>query len=202
MKKVLGILISFLLFLTLAFSYEVVNPMEEITGLSNDNTGAKFELATDYVASGKYAIKVIPSGNSEETKMAFQISGNILSKWPEKEALKISVYIKKDAETKPTKFFLGMADVTSDWQWVDGVFSETKSKDGWNVIEFKLSPKMREVKADGKYMLYFAFIYEKDGKKVPIKDPFYVDKIVIENPDEPQETYIWSMDSWTEIKTF
>jgi len=202
MRKLLGILISLFLLLTLAFSYEVVNPMEKLEGISNDNTGAKFELSTEYVASGKYSIKVIPSGTADETKMAFQISGDILSKWAEKESLKISVYIKKDAETRPTKYFLGMADVTSDWQWVDGVFSDTKSKDGWNVVEFKLSPKMREVKTDGKYMLYFAFIYEKDGKKVPIKDPFYVDRIIIENPDEPQETYIWSMDSLAEIKTF
>lgn len=202
MKKFLIISLVFFLLLSLAFSFELVNPMEEIEGLSDDNTGAKFERNTEYVAYGKYSIKIIPSGKSDETKMAFQISGNILSKWAEKETLKILVFIKKDSETKPTKFFLGMADITTDWQWVDGVFSDSKVKDGWNIVEFKLSPKMREVKINGKYMLYFAFIYEKEGKKIPIKDPFYVDKIVIENPDEPKEVYIWSMDTLSEIKTF
>lgn len=202
MKKILGILVSLFLLLSLTFSYELVNYMDEIVGLSDDNTGAKFELATEYVTAGKYSVKVIPSGRSDETKMAFQISGNILSKWAEKEILKISVYIKRDVETKPVKFFLGMADVTSDWQWVDGVFSEVKVKDGWNVVDFKLSPKMREVKKDGKYMLYFAFIQEKNGRKVPIKDPFYVDKIVIESLGEPKKVNIWSMDTSSEIKTF
>ncbi|MFN3699007.1 MAG: hypothetical protein ACK4SU_02265, partial [Dictyoglomus sp.] len=202
MRKILGILVSFFILLSLAFSYEVVNSMDEIVRLSDDNTGAKFELATEYVVMGKYSIKVIPSGKSDETKMAFQISGDLLSKWPEKEILKISVYLKSNVETKPNRFFLGMADVTSDWQWVDGVFSEAKIKNGWIVVDFKLSPKMREVKKDGKYMLYFAFIQEKDGKKVPIKDPFYVDKIALENLDEAKELYIWSMDTVSEIKTF
>ncbi|MEN2983817.1 MAG: glucoamylase family protein [Dictyoglomaceae bacterium] len=202
MKRTSYVLLIFFLLLSLAFSYDTVNPIEEMAGLSDDNTGAKFELSTDYVAQGKYSIKIIPSGKSDETKMAFQISGGILSKWAEKERLRISVFIRKGVETKPTKFFLGMADVTTDWQWVDGVFSETKITEGWNIVDFKLSPKMKDIKVNGKYMLYFAFIYEREGKKVPIKDPFYVDKIIIENPDEPKELYIWGMNSSSEIRTF
>jgi len=202
MKRFLVIILILIFLGNLSFSFDYVNPMDEITGLSDDNTGTKFEKSIEYVADGKHSIKIIPSGKSDETKMAFQISGEILSKWAEKDLLKISVFIKKSAETKPNKFFLGMADVTTDWAWVDGVFSESKAVDGWNVIEFKLSPKMKDVKSDGKYILYFAFIEEKDGKKIPIKDPFYVDKVVIESFEEPKELYIWSMDTLSEIKTF
>ena len=198
MNKLVFLLIVSIAFM--GFSLTVLNDMETPAGLSDDNTGAKFEKNDLFVYTGKYSIKVIPSGKSDETKIAFQISGKVLEDWIESDLLKIAVFIPEDAETYPVKYFLGMADVTEEWSWVDGVFSEAESKRGWNEITFKLSEKMKNISTTGKYMLYFAFIYFQDGKKKPIKDPFYVDSFsILPSEEEKEKLVIFPMETSEEI---
>ncbi|MCD6462597.1 MAG: hypothetical protein J7L52_02730 [Thermotogae bacterium] len=181
----------------------VINDMEKTEGLSNDNTGAAFEITDEFVFSGQHSVKVIPSGKADETKLAFQITGKVLEQWVESNILEIAVFIPEDAETFPTKYFLGMADITEGWKWVDGVFSESKSKKGWNSVTFKLSQKMKDISIVGKYMLYFAFIEFKDGKKIPIKDVFYVDHfIVFPKEEEKERIYIFPMETKAEISKY
>lgn len=94
--------------------------------------------------------------------MAFELSGDRLSNWLGNDTLRLAVYTKPVASLKPNKFFLGMADVTEGWKWVDGIFSETEPKDGWNIVEYKLTDKMKDVMPDGKYMLYFSLCILKE----------------------------------------
>ncbi|MCD6550954.1 MAG: hypothetical protein J7K79_01755, partial [Thermotoga sp.] len=202
MRKVLFLVL--LALATLGMAFTVVNDMETVAGLSDDNTGAKFSLSDEYVFSGKYSVKVTPSGKAEETKLAFQLSGAVLEGWSESDLLKIAVFIPEDAKTYPDRYFLGMADVTDGWAWVDGVFSETQSQRGWNVVTFKLSPRMKEVSTNGKYMLYFAFIdFENASKKVPMVDPFYVDHFVAMSTEEEKvRLYIFPMETEEEISKY
>jgi len=197
------VLLGILLVAVLSFSFVVVNPMEDVSGLSDDNTGAKFELSEKYVYEGKFSVKVIPSGKSDETKLAFRIEGEIVQGLSEADILKIAVFIPEDAKTFPDKYFLGMADVTEGWSWVDGVFSETETREGWNEVTFKLSPSMKKLSASGKYMLYFAFIDFEAGKKVPIVDSFYVDHFVAYSElEETVRNYVFPMETVEEISRY
>jgi len=198
-----SIIITFLLLFALSlFGQAVIRDMEVTEGINNDNTGAKFELNENYVYSGKYSIKVIPSGEAPETKMAFELSGESLLNWKAHNTLELSIYIEEKLETVPNSFFLGMADITDGWQWVDGVFTRKEVENGWNIVSYKLSPNMINVDKNGKYMLYFSFFLE-DKEKIPLKDPFYVDHCTALTPGESKvREYIWSLSTVEEIETF
>lgn len=201
MKKIF--LLMFLALASLGISAAMINGMENVKGLSNDNTGAVFSLSDEYVFDGKYSVKVTPSGKAAETKLAFQLSGKVLKDWVESDLLKLAVFIPENTKTYPNKYFLGMADVTSGWSWVDGVFSETSSVRGWNEVVFKLSQKMKEISTLGRYMLYFAFIDEEGGKKLPINDPFYVDHFVVMSSEEEKvRLYVFPMETEEELARY
>jgi len=198
------LLLVLLVLATFGMSLTVVNEMESVAELNDDNTGASFSLSDEYVFAGKYSVKVTPSGEADETKLAFQLNGEVLEGWVESDLLKIAVFIPENAETYPDNYFLGMADVTDGWSWVDGVFSETQSLRGWNVVTFNLSSKMKEVSTTGKYMLYFAFIDFEDGnKKVPIVDTFYVDHFVTMSSEEEKiRLYVFPMETEEELARY
>jgi len=167
----------------------------------NDNTGATFELSDIYVANGTNSMKVIPNGKSLETKVALFIPKNMIEIWNQSDKVVMKVYIPPEMKIKPEMFFLGMADVTSDWQWVDGVFSNTKPTDGWNDIEFVITPNMKNLKENGKYKVYLAFAgYDQNRNKIPLTEPFYIDGLYVNFVGE--FAYIWGMDTEDEIKTF
>ena len=205
MKKVTYLLMAVVLLFSLSFfSQSLIHSFEYTHDLNNDNSGSTFELSERFVYEGKYSTIIVPSGESAETKMAFELSGDRLSNWLGNDTLRLAVYTKPVASLKPNKFFLGMADVTEGWKWVDGIFSETEPKDGWNIVEYKLTDKMKDVMPDGKYMLYFSFMHTQGVTNIPLKDPFYVDNLIVLNSEEPEieRIYIWSMDSEEEIGTF
>jgi hypothetical protein len=202
-KRYFLVLVVLTLFLS-AFSQVVIHDFESTADLNNDNTGATFELSGRYVYNGNFSTIVVPSGSSNETKLAFELSGETLKKWLGNDTLRLALYINPISSVKPNTFFLGMAEVTQDWEWVDGIFSETEVKDGWNLIEYRLSEKMQDLLPDNKYMLYFSFFYSEGSAKLPLKDPLYVDNLVALNSQEPQteRVYIWNMDTIEEINTF
>ncbi|MFO7882015.1 MAG: glucoamylase family protein [Kosmotogaceae bacterium] len=202
MKRYAFMITLLLLFALSLFGQAVIRDMEITEGINNDNTGAKFELNENYVYSGRHSIKIIPSGEAPETKMAFELSGEALLNWKANDTLELSIYIEENVETAPNSFFLGMADITDGWQWVDGVFTRKEIESGWNIIDYKLSPNMINVDKNGKYMLYFSFFLEEE-EKIPLKDPFYVDHCVVTTPGESKvRQYVWTMGTQEEINTF
>jgi hypothetical protein len=50
----------------------------------------------------------------------------VLREWMGKDALGIHVYIPENMEIVPNSFFLGMADLSDGWAWVDGVFPKVE----------------------------------------------------------------------------
>lgn len=149
----------------------------EVDVIGNDNTGATFALSQAVAGEGTYVLQVTPSGQAAETKIAAPLSGLAISKWTSGETLVIRAYLPPENEMNPARFFLGMADLTTGWEWVDGVFSTTEAQPGWNEIRFALTPKMRALNPDGKYMVYMAFI---EAARTPLVQPFYIDHIWVE----------------------
>ncbi|WP_053001264.1 glucoamylase family protein [Kosmotoga pacifica] len=199
----LNLFLFLLLTLSVFGAMEVVEPFDSTAALSNDNTGALFLQSSNLAVIGKYSVKVLPSGEAPETKIAITLEGDPLSKLAGKDILKLSVFVSPGAETKPNKFFLGMADVKDGWAWIDGVFAETEIKDGWNTVVYRLSKPMQNIKPDGKYTLYFSFFEESEGTKTPLADAFYVDALVADSTEELTErVYIWGMDTEEEISGF
>ncbi|MFW6119503.1 MAG: glucoamylase family protein [Petrotogales bacterium] len=202
MKRLSVTLVLIILFALSLFGQAVIRDMEVTEGINNDNTGAEFELNDNYVYSGRNSIKIIPSEEAPETKMAFELSGEALLNWKAHNTLELSVYVEEELETVPNSYFLGMADITDGWQWVDGVFTRKEVESGWNIISYQLSPNMINVDKNGKYMLYFSFFLE-DEEKIPLKDPFYVDHCVALTPGESKvREYVWTLGTQEEINTF
>ena len=92
---------------------------DEIAKYSNDNTGAQFELSTDYTIEGEHSCKIIPSGNAVETKIALDLNSPRVNQWNGHQELIINFYVPEDCEL--TDFFLGMGDSNDGWSWVDGI---------------------------------------------------------------------------------
>ncbi|AZR73764.1 hypothetical protein BBF96_10430 [Anoxybacter fermentans] len=177
---------------------------KEVAGYGNDNTGAKFVLNSKIVYQGQSSVEVIPSGEAIETKLDLNLSGDKLKIWNNGDVVVLNVYLPEKNSLNPTSFFLGMADVTGEWKWIDGVFSETEVQPGWNEIRYHLSENMKNLKMNHKYKLYFAFIgFDENNVKVPLTESFYIDGIRVE-PLQISSTvkYIWTMDSEKEINNF
>jgi hypothetical protein len=154
---------------------------DEISSFGDDNTGSSFTLDKAHVTQGAAACTVSPSGDAAETKMALDLEGANLENWIEKDTLYLNVFLPAGKGPKPNKFFLGMANVTGDWAWVDGIFSSTEVKDGWNKVVYPLSAPMTDINEDGRYKLYFSFFAQNaDGSKPPLTDIFVVDGISVD----------------------
>lgn len=191
MKRIwIGLLIA-LTFAGLALAQNALYAMQESElGLfGHDNTGTTFKMAS---VEGRTVVQVIPSGKAPETKMSLPLEGERLAAYLKgPAAVKLEVYLPPTNKQNPERFFLGMADVSGDWQWVDGVFSEVKAQPGWNTIVYKTTGTMQRLKPAGKYMLYFAFFVEKEGAKPPLTEPFYLGSLFSEGaaaaqPPTPQ----------------
>lgn len=186
----------------------------EASRFDNDNTGAKFVLTHKAVREGSGAVEVLPGGQSAETKLALDLDGERLALWSGNDALLLHVYIPEDRTVVPNMFFLGMADVTSGWNWLDGVFSKTEVRRGWNDIRYVLSDKMKNLAPNGRFKLYFAFAaINPDNSKTPLSQSFYIDGIWLEKAEAAPPSgqaaagvglgeYLWRMDDEDELKGY
>ena len=181
---------------------------EEISKFDNDNTGAELELSREVVRQGVGSMKVTPNGEAPETKIAVDIVGDALDEWTGKDALGIHVYIPEDMRIVPNSFFLGMADLSEGWAWVDGVFPRVEVTPGWNDVVYKLSDPMKNVKEGGHYKIYLSFFAVDDANaKIPLAEPFFVDGIWAQvlgedtaaATDGPVGDWLWTMDDESEV---
>lgn len=158
--------------------------MKDITTLGDDNTGSTFALnMVVKTQNGQAALQVSPGGNSDETKLAFPITGAVLQDWAKFDHLALDVYLPEANGRNPNRFFVGMADVSGGFSWVAGVFSDSDPasiRAGWNTITYPIDPAMQKTKSDAKYNLFLSF-FNEDGKrnKVALTEPFYLGSIAL-----------------------
>ena len=156
---------------------------EELEYFGNDGSGASYQLSDDVSFDGTRSVKVIPSGTSNETKIALPIRDERLSMWKGNEQMVMNVYLPAENHLNPTRFFLGMSDVTGgDWDWKGGLFRDDNDlQDGWNEIVFTLPESMRDLEPDRDYTIFLAFstymVPAEDGIIMPLYENFYVDGI-------------------------
>jgi hypothetical protein len=152
------------------FDYE-----RELAGYDNDWTGAVFEISQTITYEDKCSVAVIPSGSSAETKLALDLAGDALQEWIGQSELVLNMYLPPENELNPNGFFLGMADVTDGWNWVDGTFATTQAVPGWNQIVYPLTDAMSDLNPARKYKVYFAW-YHQDASyaKIPLSEKFYI----------------------------
>jgi hypothetical protein len=147
----------------------------DVSRLGDDHTGSTFVMG---VAEGRSALMVTPSGRSDETKLAYAVSGSDLQAWLDYEQVQIDVYLPEDNALNPDTFFLGLGDVTQGWRWVGGLFGKASGSSGWITVLFTVAPTIQEIEIEGAYMLYLSFF--RDGGsagKTPLTEPFYVGEI-------------------------
>ncbi len=149
---------------------------KDLSTLGDDNSGSKVAMSEDVLTpGGQPSLQVMPSGTSGETKVAVPVSGADLQDWTTYGQLELEVYLPPENALNANKFFLGEGDVTGEWAWVGGIFSETAVQTGWNRLVYVLDPAMRQPKADGQYMLYLSFFSEDENKnKVNLTEAFYL----------------------------
>jgi hypothetical protein len=137
--------------------------------MSDDGTGAAFALDA---VDGIPALQITPGGTSDETKLAYPLSGADLSAWTTSTALQMDVYLPATNALNPNAFFLGLADVTSAWTWVGGQFGAADGGAGWITVTFPLDGLAQAIEPNGAYMLYLSFF--EQGSKTPLTEAFYV----------------------------
>lgn len=178
-KNLLGVLVlvGVLLFgLTSALAQSDVIPWEswaavDLRLLDDDNTGSTFAMSA---VEGIPALRIAPSGSSEETKLAYPVSGSDLLAWRDHGRIRLDVFLPEAEALQVNAFFLGLGDVTRGWSWVGGVFGEASGDAGWVAVTFILDAALRETDPDGSYMMYLSFFHEGSGGKVPLTEPIYV----------------------------
>jgi len=157
---------------------------KEVSTLSNDNTGAQFALGHDVkTTDGLPTLQVMPSGTADETKLALTVSGADLQGWSTHSQVTLEVYVPEGNTSTPNAFFMGMADVSAQWAWIDGVFGAANIAAGWNTVMFAPSAAMRGFDTDGRYTLYFAFFRQDSSGKPPLTEPFYLGHAYLGAPD-------------------
>ncbi len=166
---------------------------KDISTLGDDNTGSTFALSQDVLSpAGNPTLQVTPGGSSPETKLAFPVTGANLSDWAAYRQLVLEVYLPEGNALNANRFFMGMADVTGEFAWIGGVFSDTQAQPGWNRVVFTPDAAMREPKpAANTINLYLSFFYEDAGGKTPLTEPFYLGSAILvgaEVPAAPAET--------------
>ena len=160
---------------------------KDIAALSNDNTGATFALDSAVTTpAGNPSVRVTPSGDAAETKVAFTAPGSAFALWNTREAVELEVYISPENTLPPTDFFLGVADTSAGFTWLGGLFSETEVTSGWNRVRIVLPAELRDFKEDGSYTLYFSSMAKDDAQaNVPLTEPFNLGDVYLVGEAEP-----------------
>lgn len=154
---------------------------KDISTLGDDNTGSAFAVSEEVLSpGGSPTLQVMPSGESEETKLAFPVTGTDLADWAAFGQIALEVYLPEANALNANSFFMGMADVTGEFAWIGGIFSETEAQPGWNRIAFAPEPAMRQPEAGADYTLFLSFFFADDaGAKTPLTEPFYLGSAIL-----------------------
>lgn len=158
----------------------------DISAIGDDNTGSAFD---DSDVDGVPILMITPGGSSEETKLAYPVSGDDLEAWVEYGQLQIQVYLPPGNTRNPDSFFLGLADITGAWTWVGGMFGVPGGASGWITVNFALDPVIQQIDADRTYMMYMSFFDQTNsGGKQPLTEPFYIGTISFKANDMVDDT--------------
>lgn len=159
---------------------------DDLKALGDDHTGSTFAIST---LDGVTALQITPGGSSEETKLAYPLKGSDLQTWVDNGQIEMDVYLPPESALNPNAFFLGVADVTGQWEWVGGLFGSSSGTSGWVTVRYSLGSVIQQANADGDYMLYLSFFNQSGGSKNPLTESFGLGAVrllstVTDTPDE------------------
>lgn len=153
---------------------------KDVTAIDDDNTGSKVALSDTVTApGGAQTLVVTPSGASDETKIAVPFTGEALADLATYGVVTLDVFLPETNTFNPNRFFMGMADVTGEFAWAGGVFSETAAQPGWNQVVYRLDPAMQKPVVGHRYMLFLSFFNDANGAKTPLTEPFYLGAVYL-----------------------
>jgi hypothetical protein len=150
---------------------------KDVRAIGDDGTGSSVALSESVTTpAGRPALRVTPGGDAPETKLAVPFSGEELAAWRTGDVL-LELYLPPDTALPPDRVFLGVAEVTGAWRWVDGVFSSGDLQAGWNAVRFIPSPALRRLSPTGRFIVYLSFFSEG----APLREPFYLGSILMQD---------------------
>jgi hypothetical protein len=143
--------------------------------IDDDGSGARFAVSYAVLdPDGQPTLQVTPSGEALETKLALPFDGG----W-QAQQLTLTLYLPADTPVAPTRAFLGVAEVTGHWRWLDGVFAVGELVPGWNTLRFVLPPALRVLPERGRYVLYISLFAEDQRGKQPLEGPIYLGEVSV-----------------------
>ncbi|MBW4438399.1 MAG: hypothetical protein KME04_14765 [Pleurocapsa minor GSE-CHR-MK-17-07R] len=148
----------------------------DVSAIDDDNSGSVTTLSDSLTSpNGMPAWQVLPSGTSDETKLAVSFAGTDLEAWASASQLMLDVYLPETNALNPNSFFLGLADMTDGFAWMGGVFGQADAAPGWNRVVFTLDASMRNFMPEREYTLFLSFFHsDANGAKIPLTEIFYV----------------------------
>ncbi len=162
---------------------------KDVASIGDDNTGSAVALSEAVITpSGAPTLEITPGGEAEETKIALPFRGEALADLAKYRTLTFDVYLPEANVLNPSRFFLGLADMTGGFSWVGGIFSETEAQPGWNQVIFRLDAAMQQPVAGRTYMLFLSFYNDDSGVKTPLREPFYLGDAILSEPVSDAES--------------
>ncbi len=168
----------------------------------DDNTGTRILRSEDVqTPNGSPTLKIVPGGSADETKLAYPVSGTNLQPWLDYGQLELEVYLPEGNSLNPNTFFLGLAEITTEWTWAGGLFGTPSGTSGWIRVVFPVQTVYRRLNPNGTYLMYIAsFHQDANGNKTPLREAFHLGSIHLvpaeksaaaetSQESEPDDTY-------------
>jgi hypothetical protein len=153
----------------------------------DDNTGTRIVRSDDLrTPNGSPTLKIVPSGNADETKLSYPVSGNNLQVWLTYGQLELEVYLPEENTLNPNTFFLGLAEITTEWRWAGGLFGVPSGDRGWIRVVFPVNTVFRQLNANGAYLMYISSFHQDANRdKRMLNEPFYLGSIHLVPAEKP-----------------
>lgn len=103
------------------------------------------------------------------------MSGTNLQSWLDYGQLELEVYLPESNSLNPNTFFLGLAEITTEWTWAGGLFGTPSGTSGWIRVVFPVQTVYRRLNPNGTYLMYIAsFHQDANGNKTPLREAFHL----------------------------
>lgn len=129
---------------------------------------------------------------SPETKVTLSGTGAELTDVQQAETLTLEIYVPEGAATAPNRFFLGLADTTAGFNWVDGTLTQQTLSPGWNTVSWTVPAAWKSLDAAKTYTLYVSFFHEGTGGKTPLQSAFNLGAATLTSGGNSQPFGLWS----------
>lgn len=140
---------------------------------------------------GGYTVKGAQN-TSPETKVTISAAGSALKDLAAASTITLQVYVPAGMAPAPNGFFIGMADTTTGFNWLDGLDKQQTLNTGWNTVILTVPEKWKSLDSARTYTMYFSFFNVVAGKKTPLQGSFNLGNVLLTSAGTTAPLTAWT----------